>query len=52
MESDHLSPLPNPLPNHLTEDGRCPIAAPMINTATLIAVRRRRIIAVWADVRV
>jgi hypothetical protein len=35
----------------LTESGRGLIAAPMINTATILTARRR-IIAVWADVRV
>ncbi|MDB5518066.1 MAG: hypothetical protein JWQ17_4824 [Tardiphaga sp.] len=38
--------------NPLTKRGRGLIAAPMINTATILIARRRRIIAVWADVRV
>ncbi|WIG51091.1 MAG: hypothetical protein OJF48_002008 [Afipia sp.] len=32
----------------LTENGRGPISAPMILSATIIAARRRRILAVWA----
>jgi hypothetical protein len=36
----------------LTKSGRGLIAAPMINTATILIARRRRIIAVWADVRI
>jgi hypothetical protein len=43
VESDDLKTL--------TKTGRGPIAAPMINAATIvIARRRRRIFAVWADV--
>jgi hypothetical protein len=34
----------------LTKAGRGLIAAPMINAATFLAARRRRIFAVWADV--
>jgi len=34
----------------LTKSGRGLIAAPMINAATMSIARRRRIIAVWADV--
>ena len=34
----------------LTKTGRGLIAAPMINASTIFAARRRRIIAVWADV--
>jgi hypothetical protein len=48
VESDDLSPLLN----RLTKTGRGPIAAMMINPATILIARRRRIIAVWADVRV
>jgi hypothetical protein len=36
--------------NILTPGGRGLIAAPMINAATIVIARRRRIIAVWADV--
>jgi hypothetical protein len=36
--------------NFLTKTGRGLIAAPMINAVTISAARRRRIIAVWADV--
>jgi hypothetical protein len=36
----------------LTPAARGLIAAPMINTATILIARRRRIIAVSADVRV
>jgi len=34
----------------LTPDGHGLIAAPMINASTILVARRRRIIAVWADV--
>ena len=34
----------------LTKTGRGLIAAPMINASTILTARRRRIIAVWADV--
>jgi hypothetical protein len=34
----------------LTKTGRGLIAAPMINAVTISAARRRRILAVWADV--
>jgi hypothetical protein len=34
----------------LTKTGRGLIAAPMINASTIFAARRRRMIAVWADV--
>jgi hypothetical protein len=36
----------------LTKTGRGLIAAPMINAATMFIARRRRITAVWADLRV
>jgi hypothetical protein len=36
----------------LTGIGRGLIAARMINIATILTARRRRIIAAWADVRV
>jgi hypothetical protein len=36
----------------LTKTGRGLIAAPMINAATIIIARRRRTIAVWADIGV
>ena len=36
--------------NILTSAGRGLIAAPMTNAATMFIARRRRIIAVWADV--
>jgi hypothetical protein len=36
----------------LTESRRGLIAAPKINIVTILTARRRRIIAVWADVRV
>jgi hypothetical protein len=38
--------------NILTSSGRGLIAAPLINAATIIIARRRRIIAVWAVARV
>jgi hypothetical protein len=38
--------------NFLTKTGHGLIAAPMINATTILTVRRRRIIAVWADVSV
>jgi hypothetical protein len=34
----------------LTKTGRGLIAAPMINAATILIARRRRTIAVWADI--
>jgi len=34
----------------LTKKGRGLIAAPMINAATILSARRRRSLAVWADV--
>jgi hypothetical protein len=34
----------------LTKTGRGSIAAPMIDAATIIIARRRRTIAVWADI--
>jgi hypothetical protein len=34
----------------LTKTGRGLIAAPMINAATIVIVRRRRTSAVWADI--
>jgi hypothetical protein len=34
----------------LTKIGRGLIAAPMINALTILTARRRRILAVWADV--
>jgi hypothetical protein len=34
----------------LTKTGRGLIAAPMINAATILIARRRRIFAVWADI--
>jgi hypothetical protein len=34
----------------LTKKGRGLIAAPMIDNATIVIARRRRIFAVWADV--
>jgi hypothetical protein len=36
----------------LTKTGRGLIAAPMINAATIAIIARRRISAVWADLRV
>jgi hypothetical protein len=42
VESDDLKTL--------TKTGRGPIAAPMINAATIVIARRRRIFAVRADV--
>jgi hypothetical protein len=34
----------------LTKTGRGLIAAPMIDTATILIARRRRTIAVWAEI--
>jgi len=34
----------------LTKTGRGLIAAPMINAATILIARRRRTVAVWADI--
>jgi hypothetical protein len=36
----------------LTDVGRGPITAPMINAATIVIARRRRIVAAGADARV
>jgi hypothetical protein len=36
--------------NLLTKTGRGLIAAPMIDAATILIARRRRTIAVWADI--
>jgi hypothetical protein len=45
VESDDLTA------RTLTKTGRGLIAAPMMNAATILIVRRRRTFAVWADVR-
>jgi hypothetical protein len=37
-------------PYVLTTTGRGLIAAPMINAANILVARRRRAIAVWADI--